>query len=169
MSPSIAKAAQYLRVSTDMQRYSMANQSEVIGLYAASRGLTIVKSYEDGGRSGISLDGRPALKALLADVTSCRADFSTILVYDVSRWGRFQDADESAHYEYLCRQSGVEVEYCAELFENDGSVTATVIKNIKRAMAGEFSRELSGKCSQANGVLCSTAITSDQRRDMPSP
>jgi len=145
MSQSIAKAAQYLRMSTDMQRYSMENQSEVIGLYAASRGLTIVKSYEDGGRSGVSLDGRPALKSLLDDVTSGRADFSTILVYDVSRWGRFQDADESAHYEYLCRQSGVEVEYCAELFENDGSVTATVIKNIKRAMAGEFSRELSVK------------------------
>jgi hypothetical protein len=36
-------------------------------------------------------------------------------------------------------------EYCAEKFENDGSLTATVIKNIKRAMAGEFSRELSVK------------------------
>ena len=138
-------AAQYLRMSTDMQRYSMENQSEVIGLYAASRGLTIIKSYEDGGRSGVSLDGRPALKTLLDDVTSGRADFSTILVYDVSRWGRFQDSDESAHYEYLCRQAGVVVEYCAELFENDGSITATVIKNIKRAMAGEFSRELSVK------------------------
>jgi DNA invertase Pin-like site-specific DNA recombinase len=145
MVQSIAKAAQYLRMSTDMQRYSIENQAEVIGLYAASRGLTITESYEDGGRSGVSLEGRPALKALLSDVTSRRTDFSIILVYDVSRWGRFQDSDESAHYEYLCRQSGVTVEYCAELFENDGSVTATVIKNIKRAMAGEFSRELSVK------------------------
>jgi hypothetical protein len=43
------------------------------------------------------------------------------------------------------------VEYCAEQFANDGSLTSTVLKNIKRAMAGEFSRELSkkvfvGKC-----------------------
>jgi hypothetical protein len=37
------------------------------------------------------------------------------------------------------------VEYCAEQFENDGSLTAAVLKNIKRAEAGEFSRELSVK------------------------
>src|SRR5205823_6936363 len=70
---------------------------------------------------------------------------NVILVYDVSRWGRFQDADESAHYEFICKEAGVAVEYCAEQFENDGSLTATVVKNIKRAMAGEYSRELSVK------------------------
>lgn len=138
-------AAQYVRMSTDMQRYSIENQSETISLYAASRGLTIVRSYEDAGRSGVRLEGRTALQTLLADVRSGRADYRTILVYDVSRWGRFQDSDESAHYEYLCRQAGVRVEYCAERFENDGSLTTAVLKNIKRAMAGEFSRELSVK------------------------
>jgi hypothetical protein len=45
----------------------------------------------------------------------------------------------------LCRQAGFRVEYCAEQFENDGSLTTAVLKNIKRAMAGEFSRELSVK------------------------
>ncbi|MHB8267450.1 recombinase family protein [Bradyrhizobium sp.] len=139
------RAAQYLRMSTDMQRYSIENQSEGIALYAARRGLTIVQSYEDAGKSGLRLDGRTALQNLLNDVRSGRADFTTILVYDVSRWGRFQDSDESAYYEFLCREAGVQVEYCAEQFENDGSLTATVLKNIKRAMAGEFSRELSTK------------------------
>jgi hypothetical protein len=37
------------------------------------------------------------------------------------------------------------VEYCAEQFENDGSLTTAVLKNIKRAEAGESSRELSVK------------------------
>jgi DNA invertase Pin-like site-specific DNA recombinase len=69
----------------------------------------------------------------------------TILVYDISRWGRFQDADESAYYEYVCRRSGVEIRYCAEQFENDGSVASTIVKTVKRAMAGEYSRELSAK------------------------
>ena len=54
---------------------------------------------------------------------------------DVSRWGRFQDADESAYYEYVCKRAGIHVEYCAEQFENDGSPTATIIKSVKRAMA----------------------------------
>ena len=139
------RAARYLRMSTDMQRYSFDNQSEAIASYAARNGLTIVESYEDSGRSGLRLKGRPALKQLINDVVSGGANFRVILVYDVSRWGRFQDIDESAYYEFICKEAGVVVEYCAEQFENNNSLTATVIKNLKRAMAGEFSRELSVK------------------------
>jgi hypothetical protein len=63
----------------------------------------------------------------------------------VSRWGRFQDADESAYYEYICRRAKIEVHYCAEEFQNDGSPVSTIVKGVKRAMAGEYSRELSAK------------------------
>ena len=66
-------------------------------------------------------------------------------MYDVSRWGRFQDADESAYYEYVCKRAGIQVEYCMEQFANDGSPVSTIIKSVKRAMAGEYSRELSNK------------------------
>jgi DNA invertase Pin-like site-specific DNA recombinase len=41
------------------------------------------------------------LRELLKDVESGLADYRVILVYDISRWGRFQDADESAYYEYV--------------------------------------------------------------------
>jgi DNA invertase Pin-like site-specific DNA recombinase len=85
---------------------------------------------------------------MIEDVQAGRADYRAILVYDVSRWGRFQDADESAYYEYLCRRAGIEVHYCAEQFENDGGPAATIIKSVKRAMAGEYSRELSAKVFQ---------------------
>jgi DNA invertase Pin-like site-specific DNA recombinase len=132
-------------MSTDMQRYSLENQADAIEHYAVQRGLTIVRSYEDAGRSGLRLEGRDGLKRLISDVRSGSADFNVILVYDVSRWGRFQDADESAYYEFICKQAGIAVEYCAEQFENDSSLTATVLKSIKRAMAGEYSRELSVK------------------------
>jgi hypothetical protein len=37
------------------------------------------------------------------------------------------------------------VHYCAEQFENDGSFSSTLLKTIKRSMAGEYSRELSVK------------------------
>ncbi|MDP3176115.1 MAG: recombinase family protein, partial [Phenylobacterium sp.] len=66
-------------------------------------------------------------------------------VYDVSRWGRFQNPDQSAHYEFLCAEAGVQVEYCAEMFLNDGSLSSTILKGLKRAMAAEYSRELSSK------------------------
>jgi DNA invertase Pin-like site-specific DNA recombinase len=132
-------------MSTEHQRYSTENQAEGIRHYAAARAIDIVKTYADEGKSGLSIDGRDALKRLISDVDDARADFDTILVYDVSRWGRFQDADESAYYEYICKRAGITVQYCAEQFENDGSPVSTIVKGVKRAMAGEYSRELSAK------------------------
>ena len=72
-------------------------------------------------------------------------DYRAILVYDVSRWGRFQDSDEAAHYEFLCKSAGVLVHYCAETFANDGTLSSLIMKTLKRTMAAEFSRELSVK------------------------
>ena len=132
-------------MSTDHQRYSTENQSEAIQQYAARRGLVVVRTYADEGKSGLGLGGRDALKQLISDVQNGVADFTSILVYDVSRWGRFQDADESAYYEYICKRAGISVQYCAEQFENDGSPVSTIVKGVKRAMAGEYSRELSVK------------------------
>src|SRR4051812_5742876 len=141
----VARAAEYVRMSTEHQKYSTENQADAIRQYAARRGLAIVRTYADQGKSGLRLDGRDALKQLIADVQNGAADFTTILVYDVSRWGRFQDADESAYYEYICKRAGISVQYCAEQFENDGSPVSTIVKGVKRAMAGEYSRELSIK------------------------
>jgi len=139
------RAAQYIRMSTEHQQYSTENQADVIRDYAQRRGFEIVRTYADEGKSGLRIEGREALKRLLDDVQNGRADFATIIAYDISRWGRFQDSDESAYYEYMCRRAGINVAYCAEQFENDGSPTATIIKSVKRAMAGEYSRELSAK------------------------
>ncbi len=141
----MVRAAQYVRMSTEHQKYSTENQSDTIARYAAQRGISIVRTYADEGKSGLKLDGREALQAMIEDVETGRADYTVILVYDVSRWGRFQNADESAYLEYICTRAGIAVQYCAEQFENDGSLTATIIKSMKRAMAGEYSRELSTK------------------------
>lgn len=141
----LIRAAQYVRMSTEHQKYSTENQAEIIAQYAARRGFEIVRTYEDSGKSGLKLEGRRALQQLIDDVRDGQADFEAVLVYDVSRWGRFQDADESAYYEFICREGGITVHYCAEQFENDGSLSATIIKSMKRAMAGEYSRELSAK------------------------
>ncbi len=142
---ALVRAAEYVRMSTEHQQYSTENQADKIREYAARRGIEIVRTYADEGKSGLRIDGRQALQRLIHDVESGQADFRIILVYDVSRWGRFQDADESAYYEYICRRAGIQVAYCAEQFENDGSPVSTIVKGVKRAMAGEYSRELSAK------------------------
>lgn len=139
------RAAEYVRMSTDHQQYSTANQSAAIRRYASVRGMEIIRTYADEGRSGLTFGRRDALKRLIECVQSGNADFDAILVYDVSRWGRFQDVDESAYYEHVCKRAGVDVHYCAEEFANDGSLASAILKSVKRAMAGEYSRELSIK------------------------
>lgn len=139
------RAAQYVRMSTELQRYSIQNQAAAIAAYAQQQNLTIVRTYVDEGRSGLRIKGRPGLIELIEDVVSGNANFDHVLVYDVSRWGRFQDVDESAHYEFICKQNGVRIAYCAEQFDNDGSLLSSIVKNIKRVMAAEYSRELSVK------------------------
>ena len=138
----------YVRMSTEHQQYSTENQADVIREYAARRGFEIVRTFTDAGKSGLRLEGRDGSKEMIEDVRDGGADFQAILVYDVSRWGRFQDADESAYYEYICKRAGITVHYCAEQFENDGSIASNIVKTVKRAMAGEYSRELSTKVFQ---------------------
>ena len=147
------RAAEYVRMSTDHQKYSTGNQSDAIRLYAEARGIEVVTTYADAGKSGLKIEGRDALQRLIEDVQNGEAGFTLVLVYDVSRWGRFQDADESAYYEYICRRAGISVEYCAEQFDNDGSPISTIVKGVKRAMAGEYSRELSTKVFAGQGKL----------------
>ena len=49
--------------------------------------------------------------------------------------GRFRDVDESAYYEYVLKRAGIRVHYCAEQFENDGSMSSSALKTLKRSMA----------------------------------
>jgi predicted site-specific integrase-resolvase len=50
-APGTLRAAQYVRVSTDPQKYSIENQAAAIAAYAARRNIGIVRTYSDVGRS----------------------------------------------------------------------------------------------------------------------
>lgn len=78
-STSAGRAAQYVRMSTDHQRYSTQNQAAAIAVYAAQHDLMIVRTYADEGRSGLRIQRREGLIALIDDVRSGRADFDHIL------------------------------------------------------------------------------------------
>jgi DNA invertase Pin-like site-specific DNA recombinase len=153
MSAPLIPVAQYLRMSTEHQQYSLDFQSSTMNSYAEENNFTIVQTYTDAGKSGLALKHRDGLMQLLRDVIAGRQQYKAILVYDVSRWGRFQDVDEAAHYEFLCRRAGIPVLYCAETFPNDGSMPSTIMKVLKRVMAAEFSRELSAKTTSAMSLM----------------
>ncbi|WP_163161629.1 recombinase family protein [Bradyrhizobium uaiense] len=144
------RTAQYLRMSSENQRYSTENQRNAIAEYARQHGYQVVATYVDVGKSGLSLKGRDALRQLLSDALAAERAFDATMVLDGSRWGRFQNPDQAAHYEFLCRQAGLRVIYCAEPFGEDVAPITTIVKHLKRVMAGEFSRELSTKLARAH-------------------
>jgi len=145
MSNASDMAALYARASTDHQKYSTANQLDALRVYADNHGLKVCRTYVDEGRSGLTLAGRAGLAALLQDILQVPPAFQQLLVYDVSRWGRFQDIDESAYYEHLCKRAGVRLTYVAEPFLAEPGPMASLVKAMKRTMAAEYSRELSVK------------------------
>ena len=49
--------------------------------------MQIVNYYEDAGKSGKSIEGRPAFKKMLSDIESGQS-VDYILVYKLSRFGR---------------------------------------------------------------------------------
>jgi DNA invertase Pin-like site-specific DNA recombinase len=130
-------------MSTEQQEYSIANQEAAIAEYARNNGYEIIRTYADPGESGLTLNRRPGLQKLLADVVSHLAAYKKIIVLDVSRWGRFQDPDEAAHYEFICKSAGIGVIYCAETFHDQNTVYDYFSKVLKRTSAAEYSHELS--------------------------
>lgn len=96
LNASKNRAVIYVRASTEHQNYSTSHQEAALRVYAAEYGFDIVDVFRDEGRSGLTLAGRAGLLALFECIRSGLAEFTTVLVYDVSRWGRFQDVDEAA-------------------------------------------------------------------------
>ena len=143
------RAAIYVRMSSDQQSHSILHQCDRLNEFAREHGIEVVMMYADAGKSGLRINGRDGLQGLISDVQARAAGFDLILVHDVSRWGRFQDIDESAYYEFICRKAGVQVIYCAENFSNDGSPMYALMKGLKRIMAAEYSRELGEKVLRA--------------------
>lgn len=136
----------YRRRSTnaELQGDSLAAQDELLRAYAAEQGHVVVGDFADSA-SGRSVTGRDAFLRLIAAVRK-GADFEGVLVADVSRWGRFENTDEAAFYEFLCLTHGVQIIYVQEIFGS--SPLAPLLKAAKRWMAAEFSRERSRMVSR---------------------
>lgn len=138
------RAALYIRKSTPgekMQADSHEVQEQVLRAYADRRGICVVRVYRDSA-SGTTVAERPGFMQLVRAVTG-RHDFEAVLVRDVTRFGRFMDPDESAYWSYLFELHGVKTIYVEEMFSEDESPLAGLVKTARRVMAAEFSREKS--------------------------
>ena len=91
------RAVAYYRHSAEIgQENSVEIQRDNVVAFATKHDIEIIHEFADRGKSGLNVEGRPAFNEMMEWVRT-RDDFILILVLDVSRWGRFQDTDLSAH------------------------------------------------------------------------
>jgi len=140
------RAVAYYRHSAEIgQENSVEIQQDNVRAFADRHDIEIINEFADRGKSGLNAEGRPAFNEMMAWVRT-RDDFALILVLDVSRWGRFQDTDLSAHYESLCTQQGKQVIYTNIGFTRDEDRLINQLrKSIDRYQSAEYSRTLSTK------------------------
>ncbi len=140
------KAVAYYRHSAEIgQENSVEIQQDNIRAFAEKHDIEIIHEFADRGKSGLNAEGRPAFNEMMEWVET-KDDFVLVLVLDVSRWGRFQDTDLSAHYESLCTQHGKQVVYTNIGFGRDEDRLINQLrKSIDRYQSAEYSRTLSKK------------------------
>lgn len=140
------RAVAYYRHSAEIgQENSVEIQQDNVRSFAAKHDIEIINEFADRGKSGLNAEGRPAFNEMMEWVRT-RDDFHLILVLDVSRWGRFQDTDLSAHYESICTQHGKQIIYTHIGFTRDEDRLINQLrKSIDRYQSAEYSRTLSKK------------------------
>jgi DNA invertase Pin-like site-specific DNA recombinase len=79
--------------------YSLEAQSNGLKRYADREEMLVIDTYEDAGKSGKSIEGRPAFKRMLNDISQ-GLEIDYILVYKLSRFGR-NAADILSSLEYV--------------------------------------------------------------------
>lgn len=145
---SYKKAIAYYRHSAeDKQENSVAIQRGHTEKFAFENNIIIIHEEADEGKSGL-LANRPAFRRLFTNwiENPDAPKFDYVLVYDVSRWGRFQDQDQAGYFVHLCKKKGIEVIYVSRGFPNsENQLISSLETSIQRYMAAEYSRQLSDK------------------------
>src|SRR3989339_267236 len=114
------KAIGYVRRSTDKQKQSLDDQRKIITDYADKNGYELLRFYEDDAISGAITEKRNAFNEMINLTQGQDCDFDTILVYDISRFGR-TDNDEAGYYRHLLRKKSIKIIYIVENLPTDDS------------------------------------------------
>ena len=144
--PIRSKAVAYYRHSAqDRQENSIPIQRERVKKFAREHGIEVIREFADYGKSGLSTEGRDDFKKIMEVIVDPSNEFDYVLVLDMSRWGRYQDIDLSAHYRAICKQYGRKVVY-TDMGMRDEKDQGYHFMLLAEAMrAAKYSEELSEK------------------------
>lgn len=123
----------YPRVSTEMQvdGYSLEGQKNMLTRFADREEMIVVDTYEDAGKSGKSIEGRPAFQKMLRDIED-GLDIDYILVYTPTTRPVEEIVESKLMWEsirkYLHKLTPKECEVMISLYVEQLSVSDTAAK-----------------------------------------
>lgn len=141
------KAYAYYRHSAeDRQENSIPIQKEQIMEFASKNDIEIVREFQDAGVSGLT-DKRKGFQDLIHHIQSEIDKVEFIFVLDASRWGRFQDINQAAMYNWECTKHNARLVHINRdtLEDTSHTLSSSILLSLDRTMAAEYSRNLSDK------------------------
>ncbi len=145
-SPPRKKAVAYARNSDERQENSAEIQMEAIRAFASRHDVDVIAELVDDGVTGLT-ENRPAFLALMQEwVENPDApEFQYVLVYDMSRFARF-DPDKSAAMEYACKRRGKElITVLRGIPTPDQELAHYLLRAIERFTSADYVHVLSKK------------------------
>lgn len=129
----------YLRMSSDKQDTSIDDQRAELLAYAAKHGYTIVREYIDEGISGWKSRQRKGFTHLIAD--AALGEFQIVLVWDQSRFSRFEPLEASFYWHQL-KVAGVSIVTTKEGLLDFDSLGGWLTASVQQHGKAEYCRSL---------------------------
>ena len=137
--------AYYRHSAQDRQENSISIQKDQVRQFSRENGIKIIEEFADIGKSGLSIEGRDEFQRMLKYVVDQTNKFEYIMILDVSRWGRFQNINLSAHYMWLCSHYGRKIVFTKLGIQDEDDPLRQMVISFEKVRAATYSRELSDK------------------------
>ena len=133
------RAIAYLRKSTDLQETSLEQQKEKILQFAREHSIAIIEFFAEEA-CGESVEGRPQFRKM---IERCKSDedFQYVFIYDMSRWGRFENPKEAVYWEVEVEKAGRKIVFISEGFKED-NIGTSITNFVKSAEASEYLKNI---------------------------
>lgn len=133
------QAIAYLRKSTDMQETSLEQQKAKVLQFAKEHSIKVIEFFAEEA-CGEKVEGRPQFREM---IECCKSNevFQYVLVYDISRWGRFENPKEAVYWEVEVERAGRKVVFISEGFKED-SIGTSITNFVKSAEASEYLKNI---------------------------
>lgn len=142
------RAIAYLRKSTDLQETSLEQQKGKILEFAKKHSIKVIEFFAEEA-CGENVEGRPQFRRMI-ECCKSKEVFQYVLVYDISRWGRFENPKEAVYWEVEVERAGKKLVFISEGLKED-SIGTSITNFVKSAEASEYLKNI--RCQTTRGMI----------------